>query len=54
MDFIAYFIFFIHDTTHLNRAIQIKFVYVPSTDVISEEEPSHTIHPDSLPNANVE
>ena len=54
MNFIKIFIFFKQDTTHFNRGIQINFVDVLSTDVISEEEPSHSVHPDHQQNENVE
>ena len=54
MNFIAYFIFFKHDTTQFNRGIQINFVDVPYIDVRSEDEPSHSVHLDRQTNVNVE
>ena len=47
------FIFFKQKTPLFNRDIQINFVDVPSTDVRSEEEPSHNIYPDRQTNVNV-
>ena len=50
----AYFIFFEQDRSHSNRGIQINFVDVTSTDVRSEEGPSHSVHPHHQTNVNFE
>jgi len=45
MNSMASFIFFEQDKSHSNRGIEINFIDVTSTDVRSEEELSHSIHP---------
>lgn len=54
LNFMAYFIFFEHETTHFNRGMQINFVDVPSADVRSEDELSLIVHPHHQTNVNVE